>query len=217
MRPGGLTTRTIIVASPALPLSFAAAPVPARWRSAGAVCLAGLLFLTGMAGPALALTPAAEYSVKAAFLVKFAGFVRWPETAFANAESPFVLCVIGEDPFGDSFESFRDSKVAGRALEVRLVASATEVPKSCQTLFVAASESRRLPEILRELHRTAALTVSDLDGFAAAGGMIQLFKRDQKVHFEINREAAEAGGLKIDARLLKLAEPASGTTGEARR
>ena len=59
--------------------------------------------------------------------------------------------------------------------------------------------------------------MSDIEDFAAAGGMIQLFIRDEKVRFEINQQAAEATGLKIDARLLKLAEPAGGAAQAGRR
>ena len=190
---------------------------PARWRPAGSAFIAGLLALAGSAGPASALMPVEEYSVKAAYLVNFAGFVRWPATAFASARSPFVVCVAGEDPFGAAFGPFGGNKIDGHPLEVRLVASSTAAPTGCQILFVASSEVRRLPEILREAQRDAVLTVSDIDDFAADGGMIQLFIRDRKVRFEINQKAAEAGGLKIDARLLKLAEPAGDAGGEVRR
>ena len=40
-----------------------------------------------------------EYDVKAAYLYKFTKFVEWPEAAFASAEAPFVIGVIGRDPF----------------------------------------------------------------------------------------------------------------------
>jgi hypothetical protein len=65
--------------------------------------------------------------------------------------------------------------------------------------------------------QAAVLTVSDLEQFSEGGGVIQLFTRDKKIRFAINREAADAAGLKIDARLLKLAEPASVAAGEGPR
>jgi hypothetical protein len=43
---------------------------------------------------------APEYQVKAAMLYKFALFVEWPAKAFATETSPFVACVVGQDPFG---------------------------------------------------------------------------------------------------------------------
>lgn len=179
----------------------------ARMRLVAAALLVACLLIAGAAGPARALSPAGEYEVKAAFLVKFAEFVRWPAAAFADESAPFVLCVAGEDPFGAAFDSFTQGKVAGRSLAVRPVDATAPLPKSCHLLFIAGSEAPRLAGILGALGRTPVLTVSDLGDFAAAGGMIQLFFAGGKIRFEISQEAAESAGLKVDARLLKLSSP----------
>jgi hypothetical protein len=173
--------------------------------------------LTGVVGSAHALTPAGEYDIKAAYLVNFGGFVHWPEAAVANPKSLFVICIIGDDPFGAGFEPFKENKVAGRQLVVRSVSTPAAASENCQILYIAGSERLRFPEILKDLGPTAVLTVSDLDDFAVEGGMIQLFTRKQKIRFEINRTVTDAAGLKIDARLLKLAEPVRGAPGEARQ
>jgi len=188
-----------------------------RLLAAGAELLSCLLVFLSVVTSAHALTPAGEYEVKAAFLVNFAGFVRWPGAAFANAASPFVVCVAGEDPFGAAFEPFKQNKVAGRSLDVRSLDSSSAVPGNCHILFVAGSETPRLSGILGALRTTPVLTVSDLEDFAVDGGMIQFYLRDEKVRFEINQQAAEAAGLKIDARLLKLSSPARGDAQAERR
>jgi hypothetical protein len=192
-------------------------PIPVLSRQFGAAFLVACLLWAGGARPARALKAPGEYAVKAAFLVNFAGFVRWPAAAFADAQSPFVICIAGDDPFGDAFTPFEKGEVSGRALVVQSLASPASAPKKCHILFVAGSERPRLPGMLREAGEAAVLTVSDLEGFAADGGMIQLFTRNQKIRFEINRAAAEAAGLRVDARLLKLAEPARLEAGEERR
>lgn len=188
-----------------------------RLRAAGAALLAFFLMLAGVAGSARALRLAGEYEVKAAFLVNFGGFVHWPSASFADAQSPFVICIIGDDPFGAAFGPFKKNKVAGRPLVVQSITSPAAAPQKCQILFIAGPERPRLPEILRDLKQTAVLTVSDIDDFAVDGGMIQLFTREQKIRFVINRASAEAAGLKIDARLLKLGETANGSAVEERR
>ena len=43
----------------------------------------------------------AEYRLKAAFLFHFAEFVEWPPE---NASGPFVICIVGEDPFHGDLE-----------------------------------------------------------------------------------------------------------------
>jgi hypothetical protein len=177
---------------------------------AGAAVIGGWLALAAV--PALSQTPpaAGEYDVKAAFLVNFGGFVHWPDSVFADEHAPFVICIYGDNPFGAAFDPFRERTVGGRPLAVRAAASPAPAPKDCQILFVSGSERARLPAILRELERSAVLTVSDVEDFAHGGGVIQLLTRDKKIRFAVNRAAADAAGLKIDARLLRLAEPTAG-------
>jgi len=183
-----------------------------RLQAAGAAFLSCLLVLLGVVTSAHAQTPAGEYEVKAAFLVNFAGFVRWPAAAFADAASPFVVCVAGDNPFGAAFEPFKRIKVAGRSLLVQPIGSTAALPGNCHILFVAGSKTPRLSGILGALRKAAVLTVSDLEDFAVDGGMIQFYVRNEKIRFEINQRAAEEAGLKIDARLLQLAAPARSDT-----
>src|SRR5580704_16548614 len=57
--------------------------------------------------------PALEYEVKAAFLLNFTKFIEWPATAFADAESPFALCILGKDPFGRVLDDIVGGEVVG--------------------------------------------------------------------------------------------------------
>lgn len=189
----------------------------ARLRLVAHAFLVACLLIAGSARPALALTPVGEYEIKAAFLVNFAAFVHWPPAAFANAASPFVVCIAGDDPFGAAFEPFKQTSVAGRSLVVRPIDSKAALPGSCHILFIAGSEAPRLPGILGALGKAAVLTAGDLENFAGDGGMIQFYLRDEKIRFEINQQTLEAAGLKIDARLLKLSSPARGVATEGRR
>ena len=52
---------------------------------------------------------------------------------------------------------------------------------------------------------STVLTVSDTNGFAHQGVIINLIKVDNKIRFEINPAAAERAGLKISSHLLRLA------------
>jgi hypothetical protein len=50
------------------------------------------------------------------------------------------------------------------------------------------------------------LTVGESEGFAVLGGIINFTVEDNKVHFEINRLAADRAGLEIGSRLLSIAK-----------
>src|SRR3954467_8483274 len=98
-----------------------------------------LLFaLVALAAPAWAAPgPALEYQVKAAYLFKFGDFVDWPRSAFAAPDSPAVVCVLGDDPFGENL----DKTVAGKRIGDRaiMVRRATRIgdPAGCHILFIA--------------------------------------------------------------------------------
>jgi hypothetical protein len=148
-----------------------------------------------------------EFDVKAAYLYNFARFVEWPAQAGAGAgvAPPFVVAVLGDDPFGSTLDETLAGKAIGeRPFVVRRV-STPEAAAGAQIVFVSASERSRLPHVLRVLEQAGALTVSDLPGFAERGGMIGFRKEGRKVRFDINPGSAERAGLTLSSQLLKLA------------
>jgi hypothetical protein len=171
-------------------------------RSLGAgFLLAALLF----AAPAAdAAERASEYDVKAAFLYNFTKFVEWPSWAFHDDRSTVRLCVLGDDPFGDSLQEIAGGEVAGRRVTV-LRTRSMGAPAGCQILFISRSERLRLAVILREVRDAPVLTVGDMGGFLEHGGIVNFVLDGSKVRFEISQEAAQRAGLRISSRLLRLA------------
>jgi len=146
-----------------------------------------------------------EYQLKAAFLFNFAMFVQWPQRAFDDRTSPFVIGVLGENPFHDDLpKTVQNKKVDDHPLLVREIQHLTEAT-NCHLLFISAFEKKRLPEILASLKGTSVLTVSEVEGFTEEGGMINFVPQGTKVRFQINKDAAEAAGLKISSKLMNLA------------
>jgi hypothetical protein len=147
-----------------------------------------------------------EYQVKAAFLYSFAKFVEWPIVAFKGPSEPIAICVLGQNPFGNALESMVKGKVVnGRAFTVTRLSDPKQTG-ACQIVFVCSSEQRRVRSILDLLETNSAVTVGEVEGFAAAGGVAN-FKLDSgRVRIEINAEAASRKNLRISSRLLSLAQ-----------
>ena len=148
----------------------------------------------------------AEYSVKLGFLYNFTKFVEWPPDSFRDPGAPLVICIVGHDPFRQDLEAeLRTRKVWGHPVEVR-----TQTPNdklsACHIVFVPVTEKNQSDRILRDLQGSRTLTVGESEGFAVMGGIINLTVEDNKVHFEINRVAADRAGLKIGSRLLSIAK-----------
>ena len=146
-----------------------------------------------------------EYLIKAAILYNFARFTRWPAEAFASADAPLELCVIGVDPFGDALATLDGKRVGSRSLNTRLIAEPAMID-GCHVLFVSASERGRLAEVLAASSRAAVLTVADIPEFSQAGGIITLNIVEDRTRFDVNRLAADRAGLALSAKLLRLAD-----------
>ncbi len=146
-----------------------------------------------------------EYQIKAVFLFNFAQFIEWPASAFAEASSPLVIGVLGDDPFGEALEqAVAGEKIANRPLVIRRSQKLHDL-QSCHMIFVARSENERLGSILKELRGTGVLSVGETEVFARAGGIIAFLMEGNKVRFAINPEAAAHERLRVSAKLLKLA------------
>jgi len=150
--------------------------------------------------------PPGEYELKAAFLFNFAKFIDWPRGSFASPQSPFTICVLGEDPFGRALdEGLRGKAIGNQPFALRRLKDKAEA-RRCQVVFVSSSETRHLAEIVESLRGANVLLVGDTAGFASSGGTIEFtLDQENRVRFTINTDAADRAGLKFSAKLLALA------------
>lgn len=145
-----------------------------------------------------------EYQLKAAFLFNFAKFVDWPAEVFSDPQAPLVIGIVGENPFKEYLETtIRGKVINNRAVVLKVFATTVEIT-NCHILFISSSRKDQLAELFRTLASAPVLTVSEVDGFTSAGGMINFFSDDKKVRFEINNEMATRARLKISSKLLAL-------------
>jgi hypothetical protein len=175
---------------------------PARRRTWAAALIVAAA--NALVTPTLAQRPD-EYQVKAAYLYGFGRFVEWPQTAPATADGAFVLCVLGDDPFGRLLDQVAEGgSLKNQPVAVRRIGR-PEDGTSCDTLFVSASEQSRLPRILAVLGRQPVLTVGDSLEFAQRGGMIGFSMEGSRVRFTVNLAAAQDAGLMLQSELLRVA------------
>lgn len=159
------------------------------------------LLPTGVASQVL--TAENPQRVEAAFLRNFSHYVTWPAHAFADERSPWRICVLGDDPFGDVLEAtFKGRAELGRRFEIFRADTLVDLPQ-CQIVFVAykASASRRAA--LAELKRKPVLTVGDAPGFLQEGGVIR-FQVTNYVEMSINLDQARAASLTIQTGMLEV-------------
>ena len=138
-----------------------------------------------------------EDQFKAAYLFNFVKFVEWPT---ATSSDSLTVCFLGGAGVHEALANGIDSKRVGAR---KLVARRIERPATvatCEVLYADAASAD--PTLATGL---PILTVSDAPGFAARGGMIELFTENHRLRFVINVAHVHKAGLRISSDLLKLA------------
>jgi hypothetical protein len=188
-------------------------PTDSQSRFAPALLASIMPFLLSVAPPLAAQTDAVsvetshEYEIKAAFLYNFGRYVEWPAASFHDANSPFVIGVLGKDPFGAVLDEIAGSKkVDGRRIVVRRFTAMAEY-QTCHILFVAAEAAPEQKVAAMAMARSSpVLLVGEENEFNRHGGVIRLFVEENKIRFEVNVVTAKQKQLKISSKLLSLAK-----------
>lgn len=147
-----------------------------------------------------------ESRVKAAFLYKFADYVEWPDSVFAQSDTPITIAVIGADTVAAEL---------ARAVEGRKVDDRTVIVKRLKPgdplsgvhiLFVGSGAAAQTGAWLQAARSQAILTVTESEGALAQGSVINFVVVDRRVRFEISRDSANKNKLRLSSRLLAVAQ-----------
>jgi YfiR/HmsC-like len=153
-------------------------------------------------------TAVSDVALKSALFFKLPQFVYRTEDA---RDQPLSVCLLGNSTgnssFGGAFEKLAQVPIDGRAVKFAKLASASEAGR-CDFIYIAHSEAGALETVLRRLAGLPVVTVSDIAGFAKAGGMVELAMGGDgaAVSILINRRAARQQNIEFNAQLLRLAK-----------
>jgi hypothetical protein len=162
-----------------------------------------------------------EYQVKAAFLYNFIKFTDWPVNKAAEPNK-ITIGILGENPFGDSFNAVRNKPIGNKVLVITQLGKFSDLCKDtsdkdknpceglvamrkCHVLFVCKSERPNLEQIITAVSDNSVLTVGECEGFLEAGGTINFIQKADKLVFEINASAAKTAKIRISSSVLRLA------------
>ena len=138
-------------------------------------------------------------------------------------EESLRIGIIGDDLFGDSFKPIEDQTIKERKIQILRFRGFSRYPKdskglpkvpedqqedlrTCHILFLCKSEKSVFREILRVTNNLPVLTVSEMDKFLEAGGMINFLPEATRGEFEINLIEIENVKLKVSSKVLRIAK-----------
>lgn len=147
-----------------------------------------------------------EYALKSVFLYNFCRFIDWPDSAFASPNEPFIIGIIGDDPFGSLLnEAIEGEKYHNRPIRIDHFRAPGDI-KRCHLLFISHANAGRLDPVLAAVAGRSVLTVSETEDFLNRGGMITLTAEQNRIRLRINLGALESANLAVSSKLLRVAE-----------
>lgn len=166
-----------------------------------------LLLVAGMPWASVqAQESSREYSLKAVFMYHFCQFINWPPSRFQTDKTPFVIGVLGDNPFGNLLsDTVRGETVRGRAIELKHLKHPKE-GQSCHLLFISDKALAEHPDAIAMVNGHSVVTVGESDGFLNQGGMIALTAEQNRIRVRIYLAAAAAAQVEISSKLLRIAD-----------
>jgi hypothetical protein len=148
-----------------------------------------------------------EYQVKAEMLFRIAEFVDWPAQTFSDPDQPFVIAIIGKDPFGSYLASrAKSEKIHGRPVEIRSMGSSDpDALSGCRILFFSQGEQPRFERLINTLADHPILLVGDSEDFVRLGTHLGFQMVQGRIRFHVNLGTAQRSDLTIPPGLLRLA------------
>ena len=151
-----------------------------------------------------------DHDSQAMYLVNFAKFTEWPDAAFTDAAAPIVIGIAGDEVLRYTVDNvLRGKTFHGRRLKTQNVKNAKDAA-NVHLIFIGGLAGSRAVEFLKAVGSLPVLTVGDVDGFCAQGGMIGFLLENNRLRFEIRFDATEQAGIRVSSRMLTLAKTIHG-------
>ncbi len=132
----------------------------------------------------------------------FIKYVQWPAQDKSNE---FIIGVVGNDEVFNKLSTWYGGKPNGtKTYVIKKFASANEVT-DCQLVYIDKSKSNDFEAIEVKLKGKNTLVVTNKNGLGAKGSCINFKTVEDKLRFELNKNAIEAANLKVSSSLIAMA------------
>ncbi|MEP2772153.1 MAG: YfiR family protein [Fulvivirga sp.] len=163
-----------------------------------------LVFSTSLASYTFGQQQVEAAALKSAWLEHFTKFIEWPN--ITDSTSHFLITVLGQDNFDGYLDRiYAQRKIKNRPVLIKYINAPEEI-NDCHILFISSNMKKHLSSIINLVNAKPILTVSDESGFAEQGVMINFYKENNRLSFEINISNAQSSELDMSFRLLELAK-----------
>jgi len=136
------------------------------------------------------------------YFEKLAYFINWPEEK--SDIDPLVIGIIGKNPYKNYLNmAYANRADNRRKVVIREITNLSEI-SACHILYIAPLTNFVLDEVIEA--SDGVFLISHSEGWAKKGVHLNYYIKNAKLKFEINPYSAKKNSIRINAKLLKLAE-----------
>lgn len=140
--------------------------------------------------------------IKVIFIYNFTKYIEWPDN---YKQGDFIIGVLGEsDLIGELSNLAQTKSIGSQKCVVKSFASVKEITK-CHMLYIPQEKSDLFKDVLKKASGMNTLIITEKEGLARQGAVINFVSVDNKQKFELNKTNAGKYGLKVSSNLSTLA------------
>lgn len=141
--------------------------------------------------------------IQTAYIYNFAKFIKWPSDV--KKSDTFNVCIYGDADFEGKLNELNQRMLGKKKISVLRVHTKEEI-QNCQMLILPSVGDSKLDELTAWAKKHHIVTISDTEGYANRGVMINFYQDRKKVRFEINHQEAKNANINISSKLLRVAK-----------
>ncbi|MFL5729995.1 MAG: YfiR family protein [Cytophagaceae bacterium] len=148
-------------------------------------------------------TPPADPNakIKVIFIYNFTKYIEWPSD---YKQGDFLIGVLGNTSLLPDLENLAKTKMIGsQKCTVKSFATVSDIQK-CHILFIPVEKSEELEPVLKKIKNMSTLVVTEKEGLARKGSVINFVNIENKQKFELNKTNASKKGLIVSSNLASL-------------
>ncbi|UCD94817.1 MAG: YfiR family protein [Candidatus Zixiibacteriota bacterium] len=145
----------------------------------------------------------------AEFIIELTDKIEWPADVMDANKGVITITVVGDSLLTSKLREMAEStETAGGKLEIKSALPDDDF-SSTEILFIAGQELSDLAKILKSTEGMPVLTITDVEGFARYGVIIEISdekdSKDSEIKFILNKMVLKKSGLKMSDKLIKKA------------
>ena len=143
-----------------------------------------------------------DQTAKALFVYHFTKYVEWPAE---RRDSKFVIGIYGQtDILNDLMKITSNKLVDKKEISIELITDPEKI-NMCNIIYIPNNNINELKTIVKQTKNSGVLIVTETADACLKGSIINIIKKNSRMVFEINTNAAAEAKLKVSDQLLALA------------